>query len=277
MNKKTAVVVAGGDLRQIYLAKYLSEFFDVTTCGLFDGDKKPEEISEADYLILPIIVTSDGATLNAPFSEGAIKLSSLWKLVKSGGTVLGGKLSPELTAEISSYGVIPSEYFSREELVIKNCIPTAEGALQIAMEELPVTIHGLDVLVLGYGRVGKATAKLFSAAGARVTASARKYSDLAWCESEGITPVMTEKVLGKLGGYDLIINTIPARIMGKDVLSSVSEDCLIIDLASKPGGVDFEYAGELGLKVIWALSLPTEVRGAKPQKTKPSEVRQPCK
>ena len=34
---------------------------------------------------------------------------------------------------------------------------------------------------------------------------------------------------------------------------------LLIDLASKPGGVDIEEAGNAGVKTIWALSLPGKV------------------
>ena len=32
-----------------------------------------------------------------------------------------------------------------------------------------------------------------------------------------------------------------------------------MDLASKPGGVDMEAASRLGVRVIWALSLPGKV------------------
>ena len=43
------------------------------------------------------------------------------------------------------------------------------------------------------------------------------------------------------------------------MLNKLRKDTLMIDLASKPGGVDFNIAGKLGLKVIWALSLPGKV------------------
>ena len=33
----------------------------------------------------------------------------------------------------------------------------------------------------------------------------------------------------------------------------------MIDLASKPGGIDFDAARELGVNTIWALSLPGKV------------------
>ena len=67
------------------------------------------------------------------------------------------------------------------------------------------------------------------------------------------------QLAGWLCGYDLIVNTVPAQVLGRLELEDVKEDCLILDLASKPGGVDLRAAGELGLTVIWALSLPGKV------------------
>ena len=56
-----------------------------------------------------------------------------------------------------------------------------------------------------------------------------------------------------------MVNTVPARVLGRTELEDLRTDCLILDLASKPGGVDLSAAGELGLTVIWALSLPGKV------------------
>ncbi len=39
----------------------------------------------------------------------------------------------------------------------------------------------------------------------------------------------------------------------------VKKECLLIDLASKPGGIDQEEAKKQDLKSIWALALPGKV------------------
>ena len=64
---------------------------------------------------------------------------------------------------------------------------------------------------------------------------------------------------GWLCGYDLVVNTVPAPVLGETELKDLRPDCLIIDLASKPGGVDRKAADRLGRQVIWALSLPGKV------------------
>ena len=135
-------------------------------------------------------------------------------------------------------------------------MPTVEGGIQIAMEERPITLHGARALVVGYGRLGRLMAHRLGALGAKVSVSARKWADLAWAEAYGYGVEQTDHLEGWLCGYDLIVNTVPARVLGEERLAELKSGCLIIDLASKPGGVDLEAARQLGVKVIWALSLP---------------------
>ena len=140
-----------------------------------------------------------------------------------------------------------------------SALPTAEGTIQIAMEELATTIFGLNVLIIGYGRISKVLARLLKAMGANVTVSARKFSDLAWIETNGYTSVHTSSLSDALANCQLIVNTVPAVVLNENLLSRVPKGCLLIDLASKPGGIDFSTANSLGLRAIWALSLPGKV------------------
>ena len=90
-----------------------------------------------------------------------------------------------------------------------------------------------------------------------MTVTARKYSDLAWAEIYGCHGIQTSSLKDCIRNLSLIINTVPAVILNEDILKEASAESLIIDLASKPGGVDFDTARRLGLKVVWALSLLT--------------------
>ena len=153
----------------------------------------------------------------------------------------------------------PEDPIAREELAVANAVPTAEGAVQIAMEQLPITIHGARVLVVGFGRVGRALAQRLAALGAKVTVAARRYESLAWAQASGYGAEQTGQLAGWLCGYDLVVNTVPTLVLGEAELADLKPDCLVLDLASKPGGVDLEAAGRLGRTVIWALSLPGKV------------------
>lgn len=56
-----------------------------------------------------------------------------------------------------------------------------------------------------------------------------------------------------------MINTVPSLVLGAADLAELPADCLLLDLASKPGGIDFDAAAALGRRAIWALSLPGKV------------------
>ena len=140
-----------------------------------------------------------------------------------------------------------------------NALPTAEGAIQIAMEELPITLHDARVLVIGFGRLGQALAPRLRALGARVWVAARRYEQRAAAESMGLGSEGMHRLPDWLCGYDLVLNTVPAPVLGARELNALKERALVIDLASRPGGVDMDAAAALGVRVIWALSLPGKV------------------
>ena len=260
--------VAGGDLRQAELAQLLAaDGHTVHTWALeghgpLTGVHMEEDTAGAelaDCVILPLPSEDEGGLLHAPLSHRPRQLAELLAPLRPGQLVCAGMAGPVLTALASERSLILQDYFAREELAVANAVPTAEGAIQIALEELPITLHGARVLVIGFGRIGKALARRLAGLGARVSVAARKWSDLAWAESCGYCGEQTDHLAGWLCGYDLVVNTVPAPVLGLTELSDLKPGCLVIDLASKPGGVDFEAAARLGVKVIWALSLPGKV------------------
>ena len=137
-----------------------------------------------------------------------------------------------------------------------NTIATAEGAIEIAIRETPFTLCGAKCLVCGFGNVGKTLSKTLLSLGCDVCCTYRKFKDKAWIEVFGARPIEAENIKNTVKNQDIIFNTVPHKIISADVLENVSSDAVIIDLASKPGGVDFDAAQKLGKKVIWALSIP---------------------
>ncbi len=155
--------------------------------------------------------------------------------------------------------VTGQDFLSRNDFAILNAIPTAEGAVQLAMEKTPQALRGRRALVIGYGRIGKLLAHALQGLGVRVAVAARKSEDFAWIRAMGCEELNTMQLQGKLSGFDLIFNTVPHLVLPYMRLVELKRDCLVIDLASKPGGVDFKAAEKLGLNVEWALSLPGKV------------------
>ncbi|SFC10847.1 dipicolinate synthase subunit DpsA [Ruminococcus albus] len=255
---KAVFLCAGGDLRQVYMCEKLCAFGKVYELGI-DGAVGAEVLSStedmpemADVLVLPLLSCGDSIDIGGE----KVRLESLVSLVKTGGLVLGGRISAEQEKLFSQMGLQIEDYFKRESLAVKNSIPTAEGALMIAMVNSADTVFGSDVLVIGFGRTGKCCARLFKAAGAECSVAARRPEVLAQAWSEGFDSFPLIELAENIGRFDTIINTVPAMVLTEDVLASVKTGCTVIDLASKPGGTDFAAAKRLEINAIHALALP---------------------
>ncbi len=271
------LALLGGDARQMAVARRLAGLgFETAVWGLGHGeealggavrcDRWDDAVSACHAVILPLPASADGVRVNCPMADPEspqrLKLSKLVDALPTGAPILGGRFTPAFKSMADAAGHHAWDYFESEELQIKNAVPTAEGAIAIAMNELPVTLHGANVAVIGYGRVGRTLARMLGALGAHVTVAARKGVDLAWAENCGFRTLRIQvhdgvsslNVLGQ--GYDVIFNTVPYWLFDGNVLPGICKSTLIIDLASAPGGVDSRAAGECGVRVIWALSLP---------------------
>lgn len=285
MRKKIAVV--GGDSRMITAAEKLRAYHDIILYG-FDGGEfhgvvdslccsggateRPRKLDSftvgatldetlcgCDALILPL-PTLIGDNISTPFSDKTISRKELiGSLEKQGVKKLFGGMLGRLYDDAKACGIETYDYFGFEKFVTSNAALTAEGAVAVAMEEATAAIMGMDILVMGFGRIGKLLSMKLCALGANVTVSARKESDLALICALGMKAVETHRiseVLSSVRPFGVIFNTIPHMVLGKTELEAVDEKTIIIDLSSRPGGVDIAAAGKLGRKVIWALSLP---------------------
>lgn len=257
--------VAGGDPRQAALAALLADDgHAVHTYALERGGGRPCEPSmagadRADCVVLPLPAAGPDGRLNAPLAARPHGLEEVLNALRPGQLVCAGMADSTLERMAEERELVLRDYFAREELAVMNAVPTAEGAIQIAMEELPITLHDARVLVVGFGRLGRALAPRLRALGARVWVSARRYEQRAAAESMGLSADGVERLSDWLCSYDLVFNTVPAPVLGVEELAALKEGALVVDLASRPGGVDMDAAAALGVRVIWALSLPGKV------------------
>lgn len=261
----TVVLVAGGDLRQFYAAKKLSEKFRVyvlgfdnisrNTCNaelLSDISLMPEK---ADCLLLPLPVSDDGINLSAPFCIKKVPLLSLKPFLKKNAVVTGGRMTVQ-TDNIFSDTAVTSDYTKREEFCVLNAVPTAEAAVEIAIQKSESTLYKSKILITGFGRISKALVKILSGFGTDITVAARKKSDLSWAEIYGCKAVDIKEIAKTANKYDLVFNTVPSMVIDEDFLKNTKHSAYIIDLASKPGGINFDYADIHGIHTVHALSLP---------------------
>lgn len=247
------VLVLGGDTRQIYCAGRLSLEPDMTvySCGLGCDDASPVP---ADVLVLPY-VSGAGEMINAPLCQRIITLDEAAESVKEGGTVFLGMLKPEQVKRFENKNIKVYDWFADEALTLENAKLTAEGAAQIIVKSSKNGLGCSKILILGWGRVAKACAELFGAMGADITISARRKQALDDAKSRGFK---SAEFIDKsaIAEADVIVNTVPENVMLEDELKCIKDSGWILELASKPYGVDMNAASRLGVKVNIASGIP---------------------
>ena len=264
--------IIGGDLRAVKLASILAgEGNIIYTYGLEKAEELKnnpniimcDKLSKAikddvEVVIGPIPFSSNGEEINTPFSDNKISIRELMHSLNAK-ILIAGSIAPNVYDMANDEYIEIIDIMKREELAVLNTISTAEGAIEIAIANTNKILHGSNVLILGFGRIGKVLARKLAGLSAKVTCAARKDEDLAWIKAYGHMATNINLLGENLSQYDIILNTVPHLILNQELLNYVKEDCLLIDLASNPGGIDKRTAKNRQLKLIWALALPGKV------------------
>ncbi len=259
-----SVAIVGGDLRFVRLAQILHEKgFEVSTFGLCHPDlpvgihycTSIGEIRNCPYIIGPIPFSKDNLSIFTPMCNTYISLEQFF-LAAGNSFVLGSVLNPTLRDLFTKHHIKYCDMMQLDEIAILNAIPTAEGAIQYAMQNSEITLHNSKCLILGFGRCGKILAHKLQALGAKTFVEARSTKDLAFISAYGYTPIPLDELDVCLSDFDFIFNTIPVRLLTPPLIDLFKKDVVYIELASVPGGIDIDYARQKEIHFVPAPSLP---------------------
>jgi len=264
------IAVLGGDDRELILISELVKMGATLAVAGFPRDKIVQwafavnsvetACKEAEVIILPLPGTDTEGRIRAVYAEESLFLTE--KAVASfaeNALVIIGSARQYLKDWAEKYKFTLLETVELDQIAIPNSIPTAEGAIQIAMENSRITIHGSKSCIIGFGRVALTLARTLKALGAYVYVVARNRGQLARAAEMGCIKAGYHELPGILNEMDFVFNTVPAMILNKELLKHANPELIIIDLASQPGGTDFEAANRYGIKAILAPGLPGKV------------------
>ena len=213
-----SIWILGGDARSRFAAEFMRlNGYDVKTYGVpFMVDSPmPQKFSE---VILPFPSFS-GALLKG---QSAIPIEEVIDRLQENTKIFGGMLQSQ-EKRFAQCGAKIFDLYDSEPLSTDNAVPTAEGAICLAIEHSDITLDGARCLVCGFGRCGKALAQRLKALNAKVTVASR----------EDATGFATEDIGTCSVAYDFIFNTIPTPIFSGT--ESIGDNCVFIELASAPG------------------------------------------
>lgn len=259
--------IIGGDSRSFFLAKLLrEEKNEVKTYGLekLENIKKStnlnQMIADLDIIVLPLPFTRDNITVNMPCSNQVINIEELINYLKNK-TIVVGNINEEIEERLLDKNNKVIDIMKKEEFAILNGIPTSEATIEIILKNTKKVIQGMNCLVMGFGRIGKILAHKLQGLSINVTCMITNEVENAWATVYGYDTIKIENIKNddsKFKQYDIIINTIP-KIIFKEELRKIRKETLVIDLASKPYGIDRNIVKEEEINFTEALGLPRKI------------------
>lgn len=254
--------IFGGDMRQVYMSHMMEEAgYRVLRYGMCKEEGMAEQDTASSFFELmersdtwlgPIPLTRDQRHIFQQGKQTDLSLENLRKGLKGGGRLIAGNIPSGWKEE----GWEVYDYMKDKSLTSFNSIATAEGVVSIAIADSPGNLRGSRCLITGFGVCARTLASCLDGLKARVTICARRQEARQEAKTAGYDVLSFEELEWRLREFDYIFNTVPALIFGKDELKQIRKDTLILDLASAPGGMDYEWADGLGLRVKRCPGLP---------------------
>jgi dipicolinate synthase subunit A len=261
------IAVVGGDDREQEIARLAAaEGAAVTAFGFLwpeggiDGVTLAADagaaMSGARYALFPIPgIAADGSLFAPSAPEPIVPDERLLRELASDAHVILGAADARLRSAAAATAVTLHEYEGDEELMLERGPAIVEGALQQAIANTRVTIHGSFVTVVGHGTIGGLLARTLVLLGAHVTVVARNPVQRAAARAAGAETAPLDALPVVAARSAILVSTVPAPVVGRDALAGMVRGSLVMDLAAPPGGVDLAAASELGLVAVWARGL----------------------
>lgn len=262
--KSLKIAILGGDAREQEIARlaattgatvtaYGFPWPDSGVAGVTLTTTAEDCLQDAHFCLMPIPgIAMDGSIFA---NEKIIPRDDLLSVMADGAHIILGKADEGLKNSAHRLGIGIHEYEHDQELMLLRAPAIVEAAIRIIIENTAITIHKAAICVVGQGNIGSVLTRSLIALGARVTVAARNPVQRAAACTLGAEALPLERLAGAAPGFDMIMSTVPAPIVTRQIIDELPATALVMDLSAPPGGVDLEYAESTGRKAIWARAL----------------------
>jgi dipicolinate synthase subunit A len=215
-----------------------------------------DALRDADFALFPIPGIAPDGALHAPFTEErVIPTREALAGMRSPAHIILGWADTNLKGHADALGIEIHEYEWDRELMLLRGPAIIEGLIRVIVERTDFTIHRSRVVQVGQGAIGALVTRTLLGLGARVHVAARNAEQRAAAFAAGADIGDLDGLAAVLPEADIVLSTVPARVLERPQLERIRPATLIIDMSAPPGGVDWDVAKELGLNTVWARGL----------------------
>lgn len=263
--KNINFAVIGGDMRQVYISEGLASLgytvCDYALCAkttnpsICHASSIEEAICATSAIIGPVPLVRN-RVFNHQTSNTDLALEDLSSILQSGQYFFAGSIPESFNTALLDKGVSTCDFMNEEEIAFYNTIATAEGAICEAISRSPYNLHRSSCLVLGYGKCGRTLVSYLKGMFCNVTVCARSSKARAEARILADQAIDMHQLTQNPEHFTFIFNTVPDLMLTKNLLEKLDSNTLIIDIATAPGGVDYEAAAKLKLSAHLCPGLP---------------------
>ena len=244
------VLFLGGDKRYLEIINYfIDRKFNVDLVGFINNypntnNKKINDIniSKYDIIFFPINGVMENNVVKG--DEIIVVDENLLKDTKDDVIIFSGIKTKCLEKILKKYYKEAIYLMEEKDVVLDNAVITVEGILADIINNTEISICGANIMVIGYGNIGKKLVDALRCLRANVLVSVKKEDDYICLKHKGIYAVYSDDLYAMRLGLNvsnIIINTVPTLILDKKYIDSVQNNAYVLDIASYPYGVDKDY------------------------------------
>lgn len=225
-------------------------------------DSLREALDSAPVIISGIPFTKSGCLYcEQELDRSPIKISEIQRGIHKHQKIFAGVIPESFRRVCEEREITCYDFMSDEPMSLHNAISTAEGAILEALLHKDTNLHMSNTLVLGYGRCGRVLADRLNGLHACTTVCSNDANELALAHSLGFQTLHLTKLCQNICRFEYLFNTIPAPILNRKCLEKVSQEAIIIDIASDRAGADYKAAELLNVNLHFCPGLPGKYAG----------------
>ncbi|MBR0857851.1 dipicolinate synthase subunit DpsA [Bradyrhizobium liaoningense] len=260
----TVIAIVAGDAREQEIARcavragavvraYGFPWPDEGIEGVYHAADAADALKGADIALFPIPgISAEGALFAPKCPEKIIPTREMLAGMRPSANIILGWADRNLKAHCEALGIALHEYEWDVDLMLLRGPAIVEGVLKVIIENTQITIHKSNVCLVGQGTIGSLLTKTLVGLGASVHVAARNPVQRAAAYAAGADVLTLEHLPAILPGTDILIGSVPKRLIERDQLVLLPKHALLVDVAAPPGTIDRDAAAELGLKAVWA-------------------------